>query len=142
MSLLFVSGGQSIGASALSISLSNEYSGLISFWSDWSHFLAVQGILRSVLQHHSSKASIFWCSAFFMVQLLHLYMTTGKAIPLTIQTFVSKVMSLFFNMVSRFVIAFLPRSKSLLAVVTICTDFGAQENEVCRCFHCFPVYLP
>ena len=87
MSQLFVSGGQSIGASALSISLSSEYSGLISFWSNWFHLLAVQGILRSLLQHHSSKASIFWCSAFFMVQLLRLYMTTGKAIPLTIQTF-------------------------------------------------------
>ena len=80
---------------SFSISPSNEYSGLISLRIDWFHLLAVQGILKSLLQHHSSKASIFWCSAFFMVQLSRLYMTTGKAIPLTIQTFVSKVMSAF-----------------------------------------------
>ena len=93
---------------------SSEYSGLISFKIDWFDFLAVPGILRSLLQHHSSKASILWCSAFFMVQLSHPYMTTGKTIALTIQTFVGKVMSLLFNMLSRFVRAFLPRSKSLL----------------------------
>ena len=96
-----------------SISLSNEYSGLISC-RDWCDFLAVQGALKSLLQHHSSKASIIWHSAFFMVQLSHLFMMTRKTIALTICTFVSKVMSLLFNTMSRFVIAFLPRSKHLL----------------------------
>ena len=81
---------------------------------DWLDLLAVQGTLKNFLQHHSSKASILWCSAFFMIQLSHLYMTTGKTIALTIRTFVSKVMSLLFNILSRFVIAFLPRSKHLL----------------------------
>ena len=97
-----------------SISPSNEYSGLISFRINWFDLLAFQGTLRSLLQHHSSKASILWHSAFFMVQLSHLYMTTGKAIALTKQTFVGKVMSLLFNMLSRLVIAFLPRSKRML----------------------------
>ena len=99
---------------SFSISSSNKYLGLISFRIDWSDLLAVQGTLKSLLQHHSSKAPILQCSAFFMVQLSHLYMTTGKTIALTKQTFVGKVMSLFFNMLSRFVIAFLPRSKHLL----------------------------
>ena len=99
---------------SFSISLSNEYSGLISFRIDWLDLLAVQGTLNSLLQHHSSKASILQCSAFFIVQISHLYMTTGKTIALTIWTFVSKVMSLLFNMLSRLVIAFLPRSKCLL----------------------------
>ena len=94
-----------------SISPSNEYSGLISFRMDWLDLLAGQGTLKSLLQHHSSKASILWCSAFFIIQLSHLYMTTGETIALTRQTFVGKVMSLLFNMLSRFVIAFLPRSK-------------------------------
>ena len=98
----------------LSISPSNEYSGLISFNADCFDLLALQGILKSILQHHSSKASIIWCSAFFMDQLSHSYMTTGKTIALTRQTFVSKVMSLLFNMLSRLIIAFLPRSKHLL----------------------------
>ena len=98
---------------SFSISPSNEYSGLISFRSDWCHLLGVQGTLKSFLQHHSSKASILQHSAFFMVQLSHLYMTTGKTIALTRQTFVGKVMSLLFNMLSRLVIAFLPRSKHL-----------------------------
>ena len=97
-----------------SISPSNEYSGLISFRIDWFDLLAVQGALKSLLQHHSSKASILWLSAFFVVQLSHPYMTTGKTIALTRQTFVGKVMSLLFNMLSRLVIAFLPRSKCLL----------------------------
>ena len=97
-----------------SISPSNEYSGLISFRIDWFDLLAVQGTLKSLLQHHSSKASIIQCSACFMVQLSHPYMTTGKTIALTRQTFVCKVMSLLFNMLSRLDIAFLPRSKSLL----------------------------
>ena len=97
-----------------SISPSNEYSVLISLGNDWFDFPAVQGTLKSLLQHHSSKASILWCSAFFMVQLSHPYMTTGKTIALTIQSFVGKVMSLLLNMLSRFVIAFLPRRKRLL----------------------------
>ena len=97
-----------------SISPSNEYSGLISFRIDWLDLLAVQGTLKSLLQHHSSKASILWLSAFFIVQLSHPYMTTGKTIALTRRNFVGKVMSLLFNMLSRLVITFLPRSKHLL----------------------------
>ena len=97
----------------LSISLSNEYSGLISFRMNWLDLLAVQGTLKSLLQHHSSKASILRRSAFFIVQLSYPYMTTGKTIALTRQTFVGKVMSLLFNMLSRLVIVFLPRSKYL-----------------------------
>ena len=89
---------------------SNEYSGLISFRMDWLDLLAVQGTCKSLLQHHSSKASILWCSAFFIVQLSHPYMTTGKIIALTTRTFVSKVTSLLFNMLSRLVLTFLPRS--------------------------------
>ena len=99
---------------SFSISPSNEYSGFISFRIDWFDLLAIQGILKSLLQHHSSKASILQCSTFFMVQFSHPCMTTGEIIALTIQTFVSKLMSLLFNMLSRFVIAFLPRSKHLL----------------------------
>ena len=96
-----------------SISPSNEYSGLISFRMDWLDLLAVQGTLKSLLQHHSSKASIIWCSAFFMIQLSHSYMTTGKTIAFTRWAFDGKVMSLVFNMVSRLVTAFLPRNKCL-----------------------------
>ena len=99
---------------SFSISHYNEYSMLISFRIDWFDLLAVQRTLKRLLQHHSSKASIFQCSAFFMVQLSHMYMTTGKTIALTIRTFVGKVMSMLFNILSRFVIAFLPRSKHLL----------------------------
>ena len=99
---------------SFNISPSNEHSGLISFRMDWLDLLAVQGTLKSLLQHHGSKASIFQCSAFFIVQLSHPYMTTGKTIALTRQTFVGKVMSLLFNMLSRLVITFLPRSKCLL----------------------------
>ena len=99
---------------SFSISPSNEYSGLISFKIDWLDLLAVQGTPKSLFQHHSLKASILQCSAFFMVQLSHPYMTTGKTIALIIGTFVSKMRSLLFNMLSRFVIAFLPRSKHLL----------------------------
>ena len=98
----------------LSISPSNEYSGFISFRMDWFDLLAVLGTLKSLLQHHSWIVSILQCSAFFMVQLSYLYMTTGKTIALTIRTFVGQVMSLLFNMLSGFVIAFLPRSKCLL----------------------------
>ena len=99
---------------SFSISPSNEYTGLISFRMDWLDLLAVQGTLKSLLQHHSSKASILWHSAFFIVQLSHPYMTTGKTIALTRQTFVGKVMSLLFNILSRLVITFLARSKRLL----------------------------
>ena len=99
---------------SFNISPSNEYSGLISFRMDWLDLLAVQGILKSLLQQHSSKASILRCSAFFILQLSHLYMTTGKTIALTRQTFVGKVTSLLFNMLPRLVTTFLPRSKRLL----------------------------
>ena len=99
---------------SFSISPSNEYLGLISFGIDWFGLLAVQETLKSILQHCSSKVSILQCSASFMIQLLHPYMTTGKTIALTRQTFVSKVTSLLFNMLSRFVIAFLPRCKHFL----------------------------
>ena len=123
---------------------SNEHPGLISFRMDWLDLLAVQGTL-SLLQHHSSKARIFHHSAFFIVQLSHAYMTTGKTIALTSRTFFDKVMSLLFNMLSRLVITFLPRHKRLLiswlqspsAVI-----FGAQKNKVSHCLHCFPIYLP
>ena len=98
---------------SFSISPSNEYSGLVSFRMDWLDLLAVQGTLKSLLQHHSSKTSILWHSAFFIVQLSHPYMTTGKTVALTRWTFVGKVMSLLFNMLSRLVIAFLPRRKCL-----------------------------
>ena len=99
---------------SFNISPSNEYPGLISFGMDWLDLLAVQGTLKSLLQHHSSKASILWCSAFFIVQLSHPYMTTGKTIDLTRWTFVGKVMFLLLNMLSRLVITFLSRSKCLL----------------------------
>ena len=99
---------------SFSISPSNEYLGLISFQTDWLGLSAVRGTLKSLLQHHNSKALILQCSTFFMVQLSHPYITTGKTIALTLWTFVGKVMSLLFNTLSRFVIAFLPRSKCLL----------------------------
>ena len=114
MSQFFASGGQSVGSFTFTISPSNEYSGLIYFRMNWLDLLEVKGTLKSLLQHHSSKASILRHSAFFIVQLSHLYMTTGKTIALTRWTFVGKVMSLLFNMPSRLVIAFLPRSKHLL----------------------------
>ena len=99
---------------SFNISPSNEHPGLISFRMDWLDLLAVQGTLKSLLQHHNSKASIIWHSAFFIVQLSHSYMTTGKTIPLTIHTLVGKAMSLLFNMLSRLALTFLPRSKHLL----------------------------
>ena len=114
LSQFFASGGQSFGSFSISISPSSEYSGLISFRMDWLDLFAVHGTFKSLLQHHSSKASIHWRSAFFIVQLLHPSMTTGKTIALIRWTFVSKVMSLFFNTLSRLVITFLPRSKHLL----------------------------
>ena len=103
-----------VSSFSFNISPSNEYSGLISFRMDWLDLLAVQGILKCLLQHHSSKASILQCSAFFIIQLSHPYMTTGQTIALTRQTFVGKVISLLFNMLSRLNIAFLPRSKHLI----------------------------
>ena len=118
----------------LSISPSNEYSGLISFRMDWLDLLAVQGTLKSLLQHHSSKASILRCSAFFRVQLSYPCMTAGKTIALTKQTFVGKVMSLLCNMLSRLVTAFLPRSKYLL--------ISWLHSPFAVIFHCFPTYLP
>ena len=131
-------------SSSFSISSSNEYSGLISFRIDWFDLLAVQGTLRSLFQHHNLKASILRHSAFITVQLSHLYMTIGKTIALTIWTFVCKVMSLLFNMLSRFVIAFLPRSKLLLIswFQSVCSDFGAQENKIYHFFHFLLIYLP
>ena len=124
---------------------SYENSGLISFRMDWLDLLSVQGTLKSLVQHHSSKASILRHSAFFIVQLSHPHMATGKTIALTRWTFVGKVMSLLFNMLSRVVIAFLPRSKRLLiswlqSPSTVISE--PHQNKVCHCFHCFPIYLP
>ena len=128
---------------SVSISPSNNYLGLISFRIDWFD-LAVQGTLKSLLQHRSSKASILWRSAAFLVQLSHLYMTSGKTTALTIQIFVGKVMFLLFIMLSRFVIAFLPRSKCLISwlQLTSACDLEPHKNEVCHCFYCLPIYLP
>jgi len=118
MNQFFASGGQGIGTSAsasvLSMNIQDWFPEWMDFRMDWLYLLAVEGILKSLLKHHSSKASILWHSAFFIVQLSHPYMTTGKTITLTRQTFVSKVVSLLFNMLSRLVITFLPRSKHLL----------------------------
>ena len=129
---------------SFNISPSNEYSGWISFRIDQFDLLAVQGTLKNLLQHHSSKTSILRCSAFFIVQLSHSYMTIGKTIIFTIQAFVGKVMSLLFNMLSRLVIAFLPRSKRLLiswlqspSAVTL-----EPKKIVWHWFHCFPIYFP
>ena len=123
----------------------NEHSGSISFRMDWLGLLAVQWTLKSLLQHHSSKASILRCSAYFIVQLSHPYMTTGKTIALTRWTTVDQVMSLLFNMLSRLVITFLPGSKCLLiswlqspSVVIL----EPPKNKAWHCFHCFPIYLP
>ena len=141
MSQFFASGGQIIGVSASAPLLS----GLISFRIDWFDLLAVQGTLKSLLQYHSSEASILQHSAFFIVQLSHPYMTTGKTTALTRQTFVGKVTSLLFTMLSRLVIAFLPRSKHLLISWLQSPSsviLEPQKNKVCDCFHCFPIYLP
>ena len=129
---------------SFSISPSNEYSGLISFRIDWLGLLAVQGTLKNLLQHHSPKASILRHSDFFIVQLSYTCMTTGKTIALTRWTFVGKVMSLLFNMLSRLVIAFLPRSKHLLISWLQSSSAMILESKkiVCHCFHCFPIYLP
>ena len=130
MSQLFTSGGQSMAVSTSTSVLPMKHSGLISFRMDWLDLLGVQGTLKSLLQHHSSKASVLLCSAFFIVQLSHPHMTTGKTIALTRWTVICKVMSLLFKMLSRLVITFLPRSISVvyaMAAVTICCDFGAQK---------------
>ena len=130
---------------SFSISPSNEYSGLISFRMDWLDLLVIQGTLKSPLQHHSSKASILQGSVFFIVQLLHPYMITGKTIVLTRRTLVDKVMSLLFNMLSMLVIPFLPRSKHLLMSWLQSPSamiLEPQKSEVSHCFHCFPIYFP
>ena len=132
MSQLFASGGQNTGVSP-STSVLPMNPGPISLRMDWLDLLAVQGTLKSLLQHHSSKVSVLLCSALFIFQLSHPYMSTGKTIALIRWTFVDKVMSLLFNTLSRLVITFLPRSKRLvnfMAAITICSDFGAQKNEV------------
>ena len=128
---------------SFSISPSNEYSGLISFRMDWLDLSAVQGTLKSLLQHHSSKASILQPSAFVTVQLSHPYMMTGKAIALTRQTFVGKVISLLFNMLSRLIITFLPRSKCLLISWLQSPSAVILEPPKIKshCFLCFPIYL-
>ena len=114
---------------SFSIIPSKEHPGLMSFRMDWLDLLAVQGTLKSLLQYHSSEASILWCSAVFLVQLSHLYMNTGKTIALTRWTFVGKVVSLLLNMLSRLVITFLQRSNfNFMGAITICSDFGAQEK--------------
>ena len=126
---------------SFSISPSNEYSRLISFRMDWLDLLAVQGTLKSLLQNHSSKTLIVWHSAFFTVQLSYPYMITGKTIALTRPTFVGKVMSLLFNMLSRLVIAFLPRSKHLLISWLQSSSAVILEPQKIVC-HCFHIYLP
>ena len=145
---------------SFSIGPSHEHPGLISFRMDWLDLLAVHGTPKSLLQHHSSKASIVHCSAFlrsnshihtwlhgnvdYILQFSDTYMTTGKTISLTRWTFVSKVKSLLFNMLSRLLITFSKEQASFnfMATVTIHSDFGTQENKVCHCFACFPIYLP
>ena len=130
---------------SFSLSPSNEHPGLISFRMYWLDLLVVQGTLKSLLQHHSSKASIFWCSAFFTVQPSHPHVTNGKTIALTRRTFVGKVMSLIFNMLSRLVITFLPRSKRLLISWLQSPSAVILEpppNKVWHCFHCLPMYFP
>ena len=129
---------------SFNISTSDEYSGLVSVRMDWLNLLVVQGTLKSLLQHHNSKASILWHSTFFIVQLSHPYMTPGKTIALTRQTFVGKIMFLLFNMLSRLVIAFLPRSKHLLISWLQSPSAVNLEPQKIKshCFHCFPIYLP
>ena len=129
---------------SFNISPSKEHSGLIPFRMDWLDLLAVQGTLKSLFQHHSLKASVLRISAFFIVQHSHPYMTTGKTIALTRQTYVGKVMSLLFNKLSRLAIAFLPRSKCLLIswLQSPSAVILEPRNKVSHCFHCFPIYLP
>ena len=133
-----------ISPSILSIRPSNEYSGLTTFRIDWFDLLAIQGTLKSLLQYHSSKASILQCSAFFKVQFSHPYMTTGKTIALDYMDFCQQVMPLLFNTLSRFVTAFLPRSKCLLIswLQSPSAVILEPKKVVCHCFHCFLLYLP
>ena len=142
MSQFFPSGGQSIGGSGPS----SEYSGLISFSMDWLKLLAVHGTLKSLIQHYSLKTSTLWYSAFFMVHLLHPLMISGKTIVLTIQTFAGKAMSPLFSMLLGFSWLFFQGASIFFffstTVVTMHSDFGAQENKACHCFHCFSRYLP
>ena len=136
---------QNYWSCSFSISPSSEHPGLISFRMDWLDIFAVQGNLKSLLQYHSSSASILQCSAFFIVQLSYPYMTMGKTIALTRRTFVDKVMSLLFNMLSRLVITFLPRSKHLLISWLQSPSAVILEHlkiKVSHCFHWFPIYLP
>ena len=142
-SQFFTSGGPSIGVSASAQSFQWIFrTDFLQDWLVWS--LAVQVTLKSLLQHHSSKASVLWCSVFFMIQLSHPYMTTGKTIALTRWTFVDKGMSLLFNMLSRLVTAFLPRRKRLLIswLQSPSTVTLEPKKIVCHSFHCFPIYLP
>ena len=130
---------------SFSISPSNEYSGLICFRMDWLDLLAVQRTLKGLLQQHSSNASILLCSAFFIDQLSHPYMTTGKTIALTRRIFVGKAKALLFNMLSRWVITFLPRSKCLLISWLQSPSeviLEPPKNKASHCFHCFPIFLP
>ena len=127
---------------SLNISPSNEHPGLISFRVDWLEIFAVQGTLKSLLQHYSSKASILQHSAFFIVQFSHPYMTTGETIALTRWTLVDKVISLLFNMLSRLVITFLPRSKCLLISRLQSPSAVILEPPQNKVSHCFPIYLP
>ena len=153
MSQLFESGGQSIRVSAsTSVLPMNIQDWFPLGWNSWIS-LQSKGLSRvfQLFQHHSSKASILWCSAFFIVQLSHPYMTTRKTIALTRWAFVDKAISLLFNMLSRLVITFLARSKCLLIswlqspsmqCTITCSDFGAHKNKVSHCFHCFSIYFP
>ena len=127
---------------SFNISPSKEHPGMISFRMDWLDLLSVQGTLKSLLRHHSWKASILLRSAFFIVQLSHPYMTTGKIIAMTRWTFVDKVMSLLFNMLSRLVVTLLPRNKCLLISWLQSEWFWSPQNKVSHCFHCCPIYLP
>ena len=145
MHWLFASGDQSIGVSASVSVLPMNIQGVISFRIDWLDLLAVQGTLKSILQHYSSKASILQCSAFFAVQVSHPYMTTGKTIAWTRQTFFGKIMSLLFNMLSKFVIAFLPRSK-LLSISWLQSPYAVivepKKIKSVSISTFFPIYLP
>ena len=142
MSPFFTSDGQRIGVSVSTSALPNEQSGLISFRMDWLDHLAFQGTLKRLLQHHSSKASILWRSAHFIIQLSHPYMTTRKTIALTRQTIVGNVMSLLFNMLSRLAITFLPKSKRPLISWLQSQSAVILEPQKNKISHCFPIYLP
>ena len=149
MSQFIITSGQKYWSFSFSTGPSNEYSGLISFRMDWLDLLAVQGTLKSLLQNHSSKASMLWYSALFVLQISHPYRTTGITITSTRQNFVGKVMPLLSNMLFRLVITFLQGANAFffflfnfMAAVTIYSDFGVPQNKVCHCFHCFPINLP